>query len=73
MKIYAYVDRQTDRWRDRLIYCQKGKQKCESMKEIVIKYMLSLKAQNVTSVSYQTVKKAMINLMKVQYYESKFL
>ena len=55
MKINAYADRQTDRWKDRLIYCQKGKQKCESMKEIVIKYMPSLKAQNVTSLSYQTV------------------
>ena len=41
------------------------------MKEIVINYMLSLKAQYATSVSYQTVKKAMSNLIKVQYYESK--
>ena len=43
------------------------------MKEIVMKYMLSFKAQDETSVSYQTVKKAMSNLIKVQYYESKFL
>ena len=50
---------------ERKIYCQKFKRKSESMN--AMKYMLSLKAQDVTSVSYQTAKKAMSSLMKVQY------
>ena len=62
-----------ERWRDRYIIKKARNRKCESMKEIVMKYMLSLKAQAETSVSYQTVKTAMFNLIKVQYYESKFL
>ena len=41
------------------------------MKEIVTKYMLSLKDE--TSVSHETVKKALSNLIRDQYYESKFL
>ena len=56
---------------ERKIYCQKFKRKSESM--IAMKYMLSLKAQDVTSVSYQTAKKAVSSLIKVQYYKSKFL
>ena len=62
-----------ERWRDRYIIKKARNRKCESMKEIVMKYMLSFKAQDETSVSYQTAKKAMSNLIKVQYYESKFL
>ena len=41
------------------------------MKGIVIKYMLSLKDE--TSVSYQTLKKDVSNLIRDQYYESKLL
>ena len=65
------TDRQVERWRDSYIVQKTRNHNCESMKEIVIKYMLSLKDE--TSVSYQTVKKAMSNLIRDQYYESKFL
>ena len=70
------MDGQTDGpWRDGEIdiLLKRLEIETESMKEIVMKYMLSFKAQDETSVSYQTVKKAMSNLIKVQYYESKFL
>ena len=70
------MDGQTDGpWRDGEIdiLLKRLEIETESMKEIVMKYMLSFRAQDETSVSYQTVKKAMSNLIKVQYYESKFL
>ena len=57
-----------DRWRENIlskIQTQKWKYDCHEI--------YTQDAQNVTSVPYQTVKKAMSSLIKVQYYKSKFL